>query len=133
MNRGISSMIKAKAAILMLCVLFMVVNTCPIRSFLVSELNPPVESNMKRGGSIGSNLFVYDDFRCAEGKVTKVALLDLSKSNSNSLPFPLLLTIISLYLSLSVLSLYLTPFKTERKRLLKDSIPLFLKNRSIII
>lgn len=116
----------------MLCVFFMMVNTCPVRSLLASALAPQVESNIEGRESKNSKSFMNGDLRCADGKVTKATVLDFSKSGKNLLFLPLL-TIISLYLSLSVLSLYLTPFKTERKRLLKDDIPLFLKNRSIII
>lgn len=116
----------------MLCVCFMMVNNCPVRSLLASALTPQVESNVENQESKNSKAFMYGDLRCADGKVTKATVLDFSKSGKNLLFLPLL-TIISLYLSLSVLSLYLTPFKTERKRLLKDDVPLFLKNRSIII
>lgn len=131
--KGNSSIIlKLKASALMLCVFFMMINTCPVRSLLASALNPPVESSIEGQESKSSKSFVYGDLRCADGKVTKAALLDFSKSGKNLLFLPLL-TVISLYLSLSVLSLHLTPFKTERKRLLNGDVPLFLKNRSIII
>lgn len=132
MNKSISFISKrTKTSILLICTLFMIANTCPIRSLLVNAINPTTKSVAT--DQVVSGLFVYDNLQCVKGNVTKAAILDFSKSGITSLPFPLLLTIISSYLSLSVIFLILTLFRTERDRLLTDDVPLFLKNRSIII
>lgn len=136
MKKGLSFInIKTKAVILLLCVFFMMINTCPVRSLLTNSLNPSIEFVGENSKAENSKSFVYGNLQCSEGKVTKAALLDFSKSGNSGLPSPLFLTIISLYLyiQLSVLSLNLTSFQTERKRLLEGAMPLFLKNRSIII
>ncbi len=121
---------KTKAAILLLCVFFMMVNTCPFRSILTSVFTHSVELS---NNSITSETLVYENIRCAESNITKVVPLDFSNSSSSSLPFPLFLTAISLYLALSKLSLIYQPLKKERKLLLTASIPLFLQQQSIII
>jgi hypothetical protein len=121
---------KTKAAILLLCVFFMMVNTCPFRSILISVFTPSVELSKK---SNTSEALVYDNLRCSESNIAKVIPLDLSNSNGNSLPLPLFLTVISLYLALSKLSLIYQPLKKERKLVLIASIPLFLQHQSIII
>ena len=131
MNREHSAIYrKTKAAILLLCLFFMMVNTCPVRGLLTSAFTPAAEFSKQ---SYSSETFVFDDLRCAESEVTEVALLDFSKSSSSSLPLPLFLTVVSAYLSLSVLSLCFALFKKETNISLSDHVPLFLRNRSIII
>lgn len=121
---------KTKAAILLLCVFFMMVNTCPFRSILTSVTTSSVELSKN---SNTSEALVYDNLPCSESNIAKVVPLDLSTSNGNSLPFPLFLTVISLYLALSKLSLIYQPIKKERKLVLTASMPLFLQQQSIII
>lgn len=133
MKGKLSITTRVKAAVLMLCVLFMMLNTCPIRSLLANVINTPIENSMQGKKTANSNSFVYDNLRCADGKVAKAVVLDFSKSGNKSLPLPLFLTIISLYLSLSILSSRFTAFNIEEKYILKNGVPLFLRNRSIII
>lgn len=124
---------KAKAVVLLLCIFFMMVNTCPVRSLLASAFNPPIESTTGNQRAGNSESVGFADVHCSEGKVTQASLLRFSNSSESSLPFPLLLTVVSLYLSISILSLNFTLFSSERERFLTEDIPLFLKNRSIII
>lgn len=121
---------KTKAAVLLSCVFFMMINTCPFRNILASVTIPSVELSKNTDAS---EAFVYDNLGCSESYIVKAVPLDLSNSNSNNLPFPLFLTVISLYLALSKLSLVYQPLKKERKLVLIASIPLFLQQQSIII
>lgn len=121
---------KTKAAVLLLCLFFMMVNTCPVRSLLTSAFAQSVEHSKQTNSS---DAVVYDDLRCSEIEITKASLLDFSKLNNSSLPLPLFLTVISLYLSLSILGLGFRYFRKERKPSLTSPVPLFLQNRSIII
>lgn len=129
---------KATAGFLLLCVFLMMTANCPVRSLLASAFHPPMESHPENQHasnqhSAHSERLTSDDLRCSDGTVIEAALLDLSHSGKSSLPLPLLLTVISTYLTLSVLSLNFTPFKAKRARLLRDNVPLFLKKCSIII
>src|SRR5690606_38470561 len=102
MNKDFPSIYKkAKVAILMLCLFLMVVNTCPVLSLMTIDSLPNIEYSKQ---SIGAKIFVNDDLLCSEGQVTNAVLLDFSKSYNSNLPFPFILSVLNLYLFLSVLS-----------------------------
>jgi|GEM_PF-1215131 len=137
MNRDFPTIYrKIKATVLLVCLFFMLVNTCPIRSLLSSVFLPSVEFSKQAKSvkhPIGDVILMYDDLRCADTEITKASLLDFSLLSKSSLPLPLFLSVISLYLSLSLLSLSSRPFQLERKQTLTNPLPLFLKNRSLRI
>lgn len=120
---------KIKAAVLLLALFFMVVNSCPIRSLLKSAGTTQAEFSKHSN----SDIIMYDDLRCSESKITKASLLDFSNLSNNNLPLPLFLTVVSLYLSLSILSSSFRSYRKTSTRSLTNSVPLFLQNRSIII
>jgi len=127
---------KIKATVVLLCLFFMMVSSCSVRNFLSSAFAPSIElSKQAKSGKqlINAHAFAYDDLHCVETQITKASILDFSSLTNNILPLPLFLTAISLYLSLSILSLSFRLFRKERKQTLTDSLPLFLQNRSIII
>ena len=127
---------KLKATALLLCLFFMMTNSCPVRNFLSGSLLPSVEVSKQAKSTkqkIHSETFVADEIHCSETKITEASFMDLSPLSSKSLPLPLLLTVVSLYLTLSILSVRFGSFPAERKKSLKNSLPLFLQNRSIII
>ena len=127
---------KFKATVLLLCLFFMMVSSCPVRNLLSSAFAPSIElSKQAKSGKqlVSADTFTYDGLRCVEIQITKASMLDFSSSTNNILPLPLFLTVISLYLSMSILSLSFRSFRKERKQTLTDSLPLFLQNRSIII
>lgn len=127
---------KIKATVLLLCLFFMMVSSCPVRNLLSSAFVPSVELSKQAKSSkqsISAEAFVYDGLHCVETQITKASLLDFSTLTNNTLPLPLFLTVISLYLSLSILSLSFRSFRIERKRTIRNPLPLFLQNRSIII
>lgn len=130
MTQTNSSIIRnAKAVVLLLAVFLMMVNTCPVRSLLNSAFAQSVETPRQQGTAT----IVYDDLRCSESKLAKVTFIEFSKSANSSLALPLFLTVISLYLSLPIISAAPVPLRRWRRPTLTERIPLFLKNRSIII
>lgn len=131
MNREYSTIYKKiKAAVLLLCLFFMMVNTCPIRYLLTTSITQTAERSTQADGS---DALVYDSLRCSESEITEASALDFSTLTHSSLPLPLLLTVISLYLSVSVLGLGFKYGLKERKLSFTNPVPLFLQNRSIII
>ncbi len=122
---------KVKAIVLLLCLFFMMAGTCPIRTILSSASFSIVESSKQPSNT---KSFVYENLSCSfEGKINQATFLDLSKTNSNSLPLPFLLTLLNLYLFVSILNTWKGSNIKYRNKLFSYNIPLFLKNRSIII
>ena len=132
MNNHIPSIyIKVKAALLLLCLFLMMVNSCPIRNLLSSASFSAVETFEQ---SNNTKSFVKNNLHCSsKGKIIQATLLDFSKANNSSLPLPFLLSLLSAYLLLSVLNTGIVLFTNSRNSLPTDTVPLFLKNRSIII
>lgn len=132
MNNYIPSIYnKVKAGLLLLCLFLMMVSSCPVRNLLsnasFSAAKTLKQPNIKAG-------FVKSNFQCSsKGTITQASLLDLSKTSNSGLPFPLLLSLLSAYLILSVLNTGIVLFTNSRNSLPTDTVPLFLKNRSIII
>lgn len=133
---------KLKATVLLLCLFFMMANSCPVRNLLSGSLSPSVEVFKQAKSAkqrIHSDTFVYaetimnDKTHCTATTITEASFMDLSTLSSKSLPLPLFLAVVSLYLTLSILSVPFGSFTAERKRSLNNSLPLFLQNRSIII
>lgn len=116
-----------KAAVLLLCLFFMMVSTCPVRSLLASASFPIEEIFQQSGTSTFVNTCPL------EGRMTQAALLDISKLDNNSLPLPFILTLLNIYLFASILNTRQDFFIEYRDPFFLDNIPLFLKNRSIII
>lgn len=129
MQGRLSNLRKFKAAVLLLAVVLMMVNTCPVRSLLTTAFSPSTETSR----SADEATFVYQDLGCSESKLSKASFVDFSKSADNSLPLPFFLTVISLYLSLSILGSRIHPSENARSFSLTEQVPLFLRNRSIII
>src|SRR5690606_14785762 len=116
---------------LLLCLFFMMVSTCPVRS-LLSSASFSTERTFQQPSS--TNAFVDNNLSCPfEGRITQATLLDLSKLNNNSSPIIFIPTLINLYLFVSILNTGRDFLKEYRDLSFLYSVPLFLKNRSIII
>lgn len=132
MNRGLPSLYnKFKAVALLFCLLLMMVSTCPVRSLLSSASFSIGETFRQPNNTKAS---VNNNFSCSfEGKVTQATFLDLSKRNSNSLPLPFILALLKLYLFISIFNTWGGFINKYRNPSLIYHVPLFLRNRSIII
>ncbi len=116
------------ATILSLCLFFMVISACPVRGLMTRAFVPPVELSKQSNSSV---VFADDDLRCSEETVTQAGLPDLPRLTNSGLPLSVFLTVLSLFLSLSVFGFQ--PFRKGSEPTLVNPVPLFLRNRSIII
>lgn len=132
MNKHFSSFYnKVKAMVLLLCLFFMMTGACPVRTILSSASFSIVESSKQ---SVDTEAFVNKSISCSfKGKISQATLLDLSKTNNNSLPLPFILAIFNLYLFASVLNTWKRSTEEHHRSPFIYNIPLFLKIRSIII
>lgn len=130
MNKHLPSLYnQIKAAVLLLCLFFMMVNTCPVRSLLTSA-SFSIERTFQQSG----NTSAFVSTCPLEGRITQATLLDISKlDNNNSLPLPFILTLLNIYLFASILNTRQGFFIEYRDPFFLDYIALFLKNRSILI
>lgn len=116
---------RMKASVLLLCLGFMLVGTCPIQKILLS--NSPVKAEASTQATM-SKAGVKNQLTCSYGEeVIKAPLVDLTKkSNNNPLYFILLSTIAYLFTSfLSNRSISIV----NRRFSLVSPVPLFLRNQ----
>lgn len=133
MNKHLPSFYnKVKAVVLLLCLFFMMVDTCPVRTILSSASFSIVETSKQPNNT---KAFVNKDLlSCSfEGEISQATLLDFSKTSSNSLPLPFIIALLNLYLFISILNTWKGSITEYRNQSFVHNIPLFLKNRSIII
>src|SRR5690606_1909134 len=129
MNKHLPSLYnQIKAAVLLLCLFFMMVNTCPVRSLLTSA-SFSIERTFQQSG----NTSAFVSTCPLEGRITQATLLDISKLDNDSLPLPFILTLLNIYLFASILIIRQDFFIEYRDPFFLDYIALFLKNRSILI
>jgi len=129
MNKHLPSLYnQIKAAVLLLCLFFMMVNTCPVRSLLTSA-SFSIERTFQQSG----NTSAFVSTCPLEGRITQATLLDISKLDNDSLPLPFILTLLNIYLFASILNTRQDFFIEYRDPFFLDYIALFLKNRSILI
>lgn len=122
---------KVKAAVLLLCLFFMMVGTCPIKRLLSNASSPPVETTHRPNNHKD---LVHVNFHCPSGgKIIQATLFDLTKAGNNGFSLPFFLNLLSFYLFASILKTGIVSITTSRIPSLIGSVPLFLKNRSIII
>lgn len=130
MNKKLPSFYNAiKASVLLLCLGFMIASNCSVQKLLLSAIPVNVEtpSSQKTAKAISKN-----NLTCSYQKeIVKTPLVELTKkSNSNTLYFVLLSTI--LYLFTSFVRKKSGPFIKNRVTL-ASPVPLFLKNQVFII
>jgi len=121
---------KIKAVILLFCILCMMVSNCPVRSLLTNASSSTEQAFNQHNGN---KVIVSNGFSCSfDGEIVQ-ATFDYSKTVHSSVPIPFILILVNLY--------FFTFILNSRNRLITKyqnlaviySIPLFLKNRSIII
>lgn len=130
MYRRLSSMCsKIKASILLLCLGFMILGTCPIQKLLLSASPIKIETSTQTKASKTPDKI---QLSCSYGEeIVKAPLIELTKkSNNNALYFVLLSTLAAL--STSFAGKRSMSF-VKRKNDIASPIPLYLKNQVFII
>ena len=114
---------KIKASVLLICLGFVILGTCPIQKFILSA--SPVEVETSTQTSISST--VVNTTCSSSEEIVKAPLVDLTKkSNNNALYFILLSTLAYLFTSF-LSSRYISVVNS--KIFLVSPISLFLKNQ----
>lgn len=129
MHKRLPSMYsKIKASVLLLCLGFVILGTCPIQKLLLSAFPVKVETSAQTNASKTPS---KNQVTCSYGEeIVKAPLIEpTKKSNNNALDFVLLNTL-ALFIPLSGNSS--API-VKRKNALASPVPLFLKNQVFII
>lgn len=130
MYRRLSSMYsKIKASVLLMCLGFMILGTCPIQKLLLSASPIKIETSTQ---TKASKTPAKIQLSCSYGEeIVKAPLIELTKkSNNNALYFVLLSTLAAL--STSFAGKRSMSF-VKRKNDIASPIPLYLKNQVFII
>lgn len=120
---------KIKASVLLICLGFVILGTCPIQKFLLNASSVKTQTSDQTGVS---EIIVSNQLSCSYGEeIVKAPLIELTKkSNNNALYFVLLSALV--YLFTSFVANGSIPF-VKRKNALGSPIPLFLRNQVFII
>lgn len=121
---------KIKASVLLLCLGFMIMGTCPIQKLLLSASPVKVETSSQ---SSASKILVKNQLICSYSEeIVKAPLIGLTKKsdNNNALYFILLSTLA--YLFTTFISSKSVPI-AKGEVSFSSPIPLFLRNQVFII
>lgn len=120
---------KTKASVLLLCLGFMILSTCPIQKFLLSASPVKSENSTQTNASKAT---AKNQLTCSHGEeIVKAPLIELTKKSHNkALYFVLLSTFTALFSPF--LRNRSVPF-VKRDSALVSPVPLFIKNQVFII
>lgn len=120
---------KIKASVLLLCLGFMILGTCPIQKILLNASSVKTQTSDRKSVS---KIVLSNQLSCSYGEeIVKAPLIELTKkSKNNALYFVLLGTLV--YLFTSFVANGTIPF-VKKKNTLGSSVPLFLRNQVFII
>lgn len=120
---------KIKASVLLLCLGFMMLGTCPIQKLLLSVSPVKMETSTQTNAS---KVSVKNQLTCSYGEeIVKAPLIELTKkSNNNALYFVLLSTLAALFTSFTGNR---SVSFVKRSNAIVSPVPLYLKNQVFII
>lgn len=120
---------KIKASVLLLCLGFMILSTCPIQKILLNA--SPVKTQTSDQKSV-SKIVVSNQLSCSYGEeIVKAPLIEITKKSNNSALYFVLLSALT-YLFTSFVANGSIPF-VKRRNALGSPVPLFLRNQVFII
>lgn len=129
-DKRISSIYKKAPAIILLLFLFcLIANTCPVRSLLIGVSVQTAQTEKST-----SLAHVAQTSTCSPSKVAKALVVKQPLLKKYSSPYlPVIFYLAGIYLLLSARHSVTTAHVNKRSPILAEDIPLFLRNRSIII
>jgi|SRR5690606_8376107 len=130
MNKNVESIYKkVLAAILLLCLFCMMINTCPIRTLLSSISLPATHTE----NPSDTQRLIDQGTRCYGTNVIEATLLKRSKARKNNHQHVPVFFRAGLSLASLLLHSAAKSIGEKRRYDFVDGIPLFLRNQSIII
>lgn len=118
-----------KAAVMLLFLSFTILNACPVRNILASAFTP-VSTTPAEAGSASIS---YDSLRCTGDGAIQAYLVDVSGTHQSSIPLPLILTVIALFVAVFSCTAPRQFIAGTSAGNRSPGVPIFLRNRSIII
>ena len=120
---------KIKASVLLLCLGFMILGTCPIQKILLNA--SPIKTHTSDQKSV-SKIVVSNQLSCSYGEeIVKAPLIEITKKSNNSALYFVLLSALACLFT-SFVANGSIPF-VKRRNALGSPVPLFLRNQVFII